>query len=179
MASNDDYLEAVHTLNFDDALPASQNNNSDTKPGYALGNVTLGSPVAKTWAMNWALITNSENDSYNGAFSARMSTRSEDNPSYIRLIDEVEADVLEFKIGCYNNDSLGQIVRVKYSTDGGDTYNYVEAEEDVVYEVAINSRTLETIRVSLPEGTNSVSIETYSSFQIRANVDDIVLYNVK
>lgn len=179
MASNDDYLEAVHTLNFDDALPASQNNNSDTKPGYALGNVTLGSPVAKTWAMNWALITNSENDSYNGAFSARMSTRSEDNPSYIRLIDEVEADVLEFKIGCYNNDSLGQIVRVKYSTDGGDTYNYVEAEEDVVYEVAINSRTLDTIRVSLPEGTNSVSIETYSSFQIRANVDDIVLYNVK
>lgn len=81
-------------------------------------------------------------------------------------------DVLEFQVGVYGNDSVGQYIDVKYSTDSGDTW-------ETAYSTTNRYRTLSTVRVEFPETANRVSIEFTSNSQIRANVDDIILYTTE
>ena len=71
--SNREYTEVVN-FDVDDALDANSWGNSESKPGYASGTVTLGTP-AHTWLLNNALIAATSSDKYEGTFSIRAQAK--------------------------------------------------------------------------------------------------------
>lgn len=173
LSANDDWLTQVHRLDLEDAEAPGSYGTSPTKSSYAGDSVTLGDSETE-WYLNWALIAGvgSSTDLYNGTMSIRTSARSLDDPAYIRNMEDISVDVLEFQVGVYGNDSVGQYIDVKYSTDSGDTW-------ETAYSTTNRYRTLSTTRVEFPETANRISIEFTSNSQIRANVDDIILYTTE
>ena len=87
----------------------------------------------------------------------------------IEVQQDGEYNVVEFAAAIYGNDKAGAQIRIEYSTDGGSTW---VASEDIV---TLNSTTLVTYRVKLPEGAKRVAIVVVENTANRVNVDNIKL----
>ncbi len=175
MSADDNWLTLVQTLDFEDAAAAGSYGTSSTKSSYDVEEtdnlVTLGSPSI-TWQMKYALIAGASNDVFNGTLAGRAQSRSETDPGYIRTMEDVSVDVVEFKFAVFSSDTLNiQTVSVNYSTDSGETFT-------TAYSALNSSRTFQLVRVTLPERANRISIEFTSTSNVRANIDDIYFYTI-
>lgn len=172
--SDESKLTAVHTLDFEDALPATESsyNCSATKPSYNVGDntITLGTPAAK-WLLRNALIGGDQNDRKNGTFSIRtQQNKVQDSSGRVELCQDMTFNMLEFKSAVYGTNALGIKLMVSYSSDSGTTWTTL----DRLY--TISSTELETIRVLLPlSGAGRAAITVVSNTGQRVNIDDIRL----
>lgn len=174
-ADDEDKLEAVHTFDLEDALPASQYGMSASKPSYKAGNVELGTPKT-TWLLSNAAIAGDGNDHVNGTFGIRTQVNAvQEESGRIEVLQDYEFSQLEFKAAIYGANALGVQLAVEYSTDSGTTFT----RTDRVY--TINSYSLETIRVHLPQSnaTTRIAIVVLSGQGQRVNVDDIRFLKAK
>lgn len=172
--TEDNNMNSVHTLDLEDALPASESSYgcSATKPSYDDKNkneVTLGKPEAATWYLRNALIGGDGNDCKNGTFSIRtQSNKVQESSGRIEVRKDFSFDILEFKAAIYGSNALGTRLMISYSTDSGATW------VDMEREYPINTRSFETIRVKMPSSTNiRVAINVVANSGQRINVDDI------
>ena len=78
-------------------------------------------------------------------------------------------NVVEFATAVYGNDAKGIQIIIEYSTDSGKTW--VAAEEVIT----VDSKTLETYRIKLPEGNKRVAIVVVENSGRRVNIDNIKL----
>lgn len=166
-------LSKVHTFDLEDALPAKQYDNSESKPSYKEGSVELGTPTKAKWNLRNTLISQTTSDVREGEFSMRMQMNNELSQSgRIELLQNMEFNVIEFAFATYGNDSNGAELAIAYSNDGGTTWT----EDAVIY--TVNSGTLETVKFTIPELTayNRVAIQLKPSLGKRVNVDNIRLY---
>ena len=144
--------EVVASLDLEDAAAAGSYGTSDTKSGYAEGNINLGTPK-HNWMLRNALIGGSSGDRYEGSLSIRAQVgKTAEATARIELLDDVEFSVLEFAACLYGSDAAGIQIRVEYSTDSGETW----AATDGI--ITISSSELEVYRVNVPEGANRVAI---------------------
>ncbi len=167
-------LTSIYTFDLEDAAPDKEGGygTSPTKPGYGIGDVTLGTPTKATWTLRNTLIGGSSTDRKDGAFSMRMQSNSDLNETgRVELKQDFEFSVLEFAFGTFSNDALGATITVSYSIDSGTTWT-----EDA-YEFKSNSKNLETVRIALPETkpTSRVAINIKPGVGKRVNVDNVKL----
>lgn len=161
-----DSYEVLVTLDLEDALPAEgYSGNSATKSGYAEGVVTLG---GHSWMLRNALISAIANDRYNGTFAIRAKTNSTDlTTGRIEILDAGEYRFIEFAAAVYGNDANAK-VGVCYTFDGT-----TWIDSGTILDVT--SKSLETFRVSLPDGEKRVAIYIVAGTGNRVNFDDIKL----
>lgn len=165
--SNREYTEVVN-FDVDDALDANSWGNSESKPGYASGTVTLGTP-AHTWLLNNALIAATSSDKYEGKFSIRAQAKeTAAQTGRIEIQEDGEYNCVEFLAAVYGGDEAGIKIRIEYSTDSGKTWVLTDA-------VTIESTTLETFRITLPDGVKRVAIVVVENSGRRVNIDEIKL----
>lgn len=156
----------VATLDLEDALPAGSYGNSESKSGYAEGNVTLG---GNTWMLRNALIAAAQNDKYDGTFAIRIqSNNEEDATGRVEILSEGEYNFVQFDACVYGNDAAGIQLGVAYTDENG---NWVDSGTIIT----LDNRTLETFRVSLPEGNKRIAIYVVAGSGRRANLDNIKL----
>lgn len=167
-------LANVYTFDLEDAEADKEGGygTSPTKPSYKEGDVTLGTPTKAKWTLKNTLIGSSNSDRKEGKFSMRMQLNSNATESgRIELKQDFDFGVLEFAFATYGNDALGATITVSYSTDSGSNWT-----EDA-YTFKSNSKTLETVRVSLHKisPTNRVAINIKPGLGKRVNVDNVKL----
>lgn len=168
-AADNTVYETVVSFDCEDALPAGSYGNSDSKSSYAEGDVTLGTPKY-TWMLRNALITQTNNDRFNGTFGIRAQSNKEAaSTARIELKEDVDFSVVEFSAVTYNKDATGAQIRIEYSTDSGETW---VASETII---TIDSYEMQTYRVKLPEGVKRVAIVIVENTGRRVNFDDIKL----
>ena len=139
------------------------------KSGYAEGTVSLGTPKA-TWMLRNALIAAATNDIYDGTMSIRAQAgKSKEETARIEIQQDGMYNVVEFATAVYGNDAKGIQIIIEYSTDSGKTW--VAAEEVIT----VDSKTLETYRIKLPEGNKRVAIVVVENSGRRVNIDNIKL----
>ena len=80
-----------------------------------------------------------------------------------------EYNVVEFATAVYGNDKAGIQLKVEYSTDQGTTW---VAAEGVI---TVETKTLQTYRITLPEGVKRVAIVVVENSGNRVNIDNIKL----
>ena len=161
--------EVVATFDCEDALAPNQWGNSESKSGYAEGIVVLGNPKA-TWLLRNALIAAATNDLYDGTLGIRAKAgKSAAETGRIEIQQDGEYNVVEFATGIYGNDKAGIQIKVEYSFDSGKTW---ESSNEVI---TVETKTLETYRISLPEGVKRVAIVIVENSGNRANIDNIKL----
>ena len=159
------YTDLV-TLDLEDALPAGSYGNSESKSSYAEGNVTLG---GNTWMLRNALIAATQNDKYDGTFSIRIqSNNDEASTGRVEILSEGEYNFVQFDACVYGNDTAGIKLGVAYTDAEG---NWVDSGTIIT----LDNRTLETFRVSLPEGNKRIAIYVVAGSGRRANLDNIKL----
>ena len=160
--------ETVASLDLEDALPAGSYGNSESKSAYAEGNVTLG---GNTWMLRNALIAATANDKYDGIFSIRIQSNTEaSSTGRVEILEAGEYNFVQFDACVYGNDTAGIQLGVAYTDENG---NWVESGTIIT----LDNRTLETFRVSLPEGNKRVAIYVVAGSGRRANLDNIKLMN--
>lgn len=159
----------VATLDLEDALPADNNYNSKSKSSYAEGNVTLG---GNTWMLRNALIAATQKDKYDGTFAIRIQTKKDSDSSStgrVEILSEGEYNFVQFDACVYGDDSTGTQLGIAYTDENG---NWVDSGTIIT----LDNRTLETFRVSLPEGNKRVAIYVVSCGERRrVNLDNIKL----
>ena len=169
MAADNTVYEVVASLDLEDADAPNSYGNSASKSGYDAGTVTLGTPKL-TWLLKNALIAGAANDRFDGTMSIRAKgAATAGETGRIEVQQDGEYNVVEFAAAIYGNDKAGAQIRIEYSTDGGSTW---VASGDIV---TLNSTTLVTYRVKLPEGAKRVAIVVVENTANRVNVDNIKL----
>lgn len=164
-------LTTVHTFDLEDADPENKYGCSNTKSGYAEGTVELGSPKA-TWNLKNCLIGGTDSDVREGMYGLRVqSNKDATKTGQIELRTDFEFSTVDFEVATYGSDVLGGILIPKYSIDGGETWKSIDRE------YIINSRTLETIRVVIPEtsATMRFQLTFKENTGKRLNIDNIQL----
>ena len=168
-AEDNKEYEVLVTFDCEDALAGNSYGNSESKPGYAEGVVELGTPKAK-WLMRNALIAAIENDVYDGVFGIRAkSGKSDAETGRLEIMQDGEYNVVELDTAIYGNDKAGIQIAIEYSTDSGATW--VRSEQVIT----VDSKTLQTYRVVLPEGAKRVAIVVVANTGNRVNIDNIKL----
>lgn len=165
-------LETVHTFNLDDADPENNYGCSATKPSYAEGAVELGTPKA-TWNLKNCLIGGTDSDAHDGLYGLRLQSNKEaEKTGQIELRTDFEFTTVDFDFATYGNDVFGGTLIPKYSIDGGATWKTLNKE------YVSNSRTLETIRVVIPEtsATMRFQLTIKENTGKRLNLDNFVFY---
>lgn len=165
-------LETVHTFNLEDADPENNYGNSVTKPSYAEGKVTLGNPQA-TWNLKNCLISSTDSDAHDGIYGLRIqSNKSADKTGQVELQTDFEFTTVDFDFATYGGDVFGGTLIPKYSIDGGETWKTLNKE------YVSNSRTLETIRVVIPETSTTMRFQLTFKENTgkRLNLDNFVFY---
>ena len=168
-AADNNTYEVLATLDLEDALEANKYGCSETKPGYAEANVSLGTPK-HTWLMRNALIANSSSDKFEGNMGIRAKAGADAaGTARIEILEAGEYNVVEFAGATYGSHVLGSKIRIEYTTDNGATW----LTSDVI--VTLNSYELETFRVKLPEGVKRVAIVVVENSGKTINLDNIKL----
>ncbi len=161
--------EVVQSLNLDDAAAANNYGNSTTKPSYAEGIVSLGTPTAN-WMLRNALIASTSGDRYDGIFSIRAKSAStHEQTGRIEIQQDGEYNYVQFDAAVYGNDSAGIQIGVEYSLDSGATW----IDSSMV--VSVLSTNLEMFRIALPKGVKRVAIYVVENSGNRVNIDNIQL----
>ena len=80
-----------------------------------------------------------------------------------------EYNVVELDTAIYGNDKAGIQIAIEYSTDSGTTW--IRSEQVIT----VDSKTLQTYRVVLPEGAKRVAIVVVANTGNRVNIDNIKL----
>ena len=167
-ADNKEY-QVLATFDCEDAAEADKNGNSTSKANYAEGVVELGTPKAK-WLLRNALIAAIANDVYDGTFGIRAKAgKTADATGRIEIQQDGEYNVVELATAVYGNDKTGIQIKIEYSTDQGTTW---VAAEGVI---TVESKTLQTYRVTLPAGVKRVAIVVVENSGNRVNIDNIKL----
>ena len=167
-ADNKEY-EVVALFDCEDAAEPNQWGNSESKSGYAEGTVQLGTPKA-TWLLRNALIAAATNDVYDGKLSIRAKAgKTAEETGRIEIQQDGEYNVVELATAVYGNDKTGIQIKIEYSTDQGTTW---VAAEGVI---TVESKTLQTYRVTLPAGVKRVAIVVVENSGNRVNIDNIKL----
>ena len=157
------------SLDLEDAEAPNSYGNSASKSGYAEGTVNLGTPKA-TWLLRNALIAAATNDIYDGTMAIRAQAgKTKEETARIEIQQDGEYNVVEFATAVYGNDASGIQIIVEYSTDSGKTWT---AASEVI---TVDSKTLETYRIKLPEGNKRVAIVVVENSGRRVNIDNIKL----
>ena len=168
-ALDNNTYETLVSFDLEDAAPANQYGCSDTKPGYAEGNVTLGTPKY-SWLLRNALIANSSSDKYEGTMGIRAKAGADAaSTARIEVLTAGEYNVVEFAAAVYGNHVLGTKIRIEYTTDNGTTWQVAETI------ITLNSHEIETFRVALPEGVKRVAIVVVENSGKTVNIDSIKL----
>lgn len=168
-AKDDKVYEVLKSLDLEDALPANQYSCSNTKPGYDAAVVSLGTPKSD-WLLQNALIACSSADKYDGNMGIRAKAGYEAaSTARIEIKDSGEYNVVEFDAAIYGNHTLGTQIRIEYTTNDGSTWVAVDEI------ITLNSYTLETFRVKLPEGNKRVAIVVVENSGKTINIDNIKL----
>lgn len=168
-AKDDKVYEVLRLFDLEDALPANQYGCSDTKPGYAAAVVSLGTPKSD-WLLQNALIACSSSDKYDGTMGIRAKAGYEAaSTARIEIKESGEYNVVEFDAATYGNHVLGTQIRIEYTTNDGSTWVAVDEI------ITLNSYTLETFRVKLPEGNKRVAIVVVENSGKTINIDNIKL----
>lgn len=168
-AKDDKVYEVLKSLDLEDALPANQYSCSNTKPGYDAAVVSLGTPKSD-WLLQNALIACSSADKYDGNMGIRAKAGYEAaSTARIEIKESGEYNVVEFDAATYGNHVLGTQIRVEYTTDDGRTWITIDEI------ITLNSYTLETFRVKLPEGNKRVAIVVVENSGKTINMDNIKL----
>lgn len=155
--------ETVASLDLEDALAPNQWGNSESKGSYAAATVELGTPVS-TWLLDNALIASATNDRYDGTLGIRAKAGGR-----IEIQEDGEYNYVQFDAAVYGNDAKGIKVGVEYSLDSGSTW----VDSGTI--ISIDTTTLETYRISLPEGVKRVAIYIVKDSGNRVNIDNILL----
>lgn len=159
--------QVVASLDCEDAEAPNSYGNSPTKSGYAEANVTLGTPKY-TWMLRNALISAIANDRYDGTLGLRLqSGKSAAETGRIELLEDIDANVVEFATAIYGNDATGIQIKIEYSFDSGESWS---AAEEVI---TVDSRELQTYRIKLPEGVKRIAIVIVENTGRRVNIDNI------
>ena len=167
-ADNKEY-QVLASFDCEDAEAADKNGNSTSKGSYTEATVELGTPK-HTWLLKNALIACIANDVYDGTFGIRAKAgKSADATARIEIQHDDEYNVVEFATAVYGNDKAGIQLKIEYSTDKGTTW---VAAEGVI---TVESKTLQTYRVTLPEGVKRVAIVVVENSGNRVNIDNIKL----
>lgn len=164
-------LTTVHTFDLEDADPENKYGCSNTKSSYAEGTVELGSPKA-TWNLKNCLIGGADSDVRQGTYGLRVqSNKDATKTGQIELRTDFEFSTVDFEVATYGSDVLGGTLIPKYSIDGGKTWKSIDRE------YVINSRTLEKIRVVIPEtsATMRFQLTFKENTGKRLNIDNIQL----
>lgn len=179
---NDDNLSVVHTLDFEDCTlkEGGQGNVSAERPGYADkgdSTVNLGTPKTK-WFMTNCLIAGDGTDHKEGKFTARLKCDKADQTKsgIIRLEQDYDFSMVEFKLATYNAHAHGAEVYVSYSNDSGATWKNIEDRDAIA-----TSYELETFRVEIPNAnaTTRVALNYRAgSSTSTINIDSIRLLKV-
>ena len=156
-------LETLVTFDLEDALAPNSWGNSESKSGYAAGTVELGTPVS-TWLLDNALIASATNDRYDGILGIRAKAGGR-----VEIQEDGEYNVVQFDAAVYGNDATGIKVGVEYSLDQGATWT----DSGTIF--SIETKELETYKVSLPEGVKRVAIYIVAGSGNRVNLDNIYL----
>ena len=168
-AADNATYQVLAAFDCEDALPPNSWGNSESKGGYAEGTVELGTPKA-TWLLRNALIAAATNDIYDGTLGIRAKAgKSAAETGRIELQKDDEYNVVEFAAAVYGNDASGIQIKIEYSTDSGATW---VASEEVI---TITTKTLDTYRVTLPNGVKRVAIVIVENTGNRVNIDNIKL----
>lgn len=161
--------EVLVSLDLEDAAEPNSWGNSETKPGYAEGVIELGTPKA-TWMLRNALIAATSSDKYEGKMAIRAQAgQTAAETARIEIQKDDEYNVVEFATAIYGNDASGIQIKIEYSLDSGTTWI---SSEDIV---TVNSTTLETYRIKLPEGVKRIAIIVVENSGRRVNIDNIKL----
>ena len=156
----------VASLDLEDADREGSYGNSNTKPSYAEANVVLG---GHTWMLRNALIAATANDKVDGFMAIRIqSNNDEASTGRVEIIEAGEYNYVQFDACVYGNDTAGIQLGVAYTDENG---NWVDSGTIIT----LDNRTLETFRVSLPEGNKRVAIYVVAGSGRRANLDNIKL----
>lgn len=168
-AADNATYQVLASFDCEDALPPNSWGNSESKGGYAEGTVELGTPKA-TWLLRNALIAAATNDIYDGTLGIRAKAgKSAAETGRIEIQKDDEYNIVEFAAAIYGNDAVGIQIKIEYSTDSGETW---VASEEVL---TITGKTLETYRVTLPNGVKRVAIVIVENTGNRVNIDNIKL----
>lgn len=161
--------EVVASLDLEDASLENSYGNSATKPSYAAAVVNLGTPKAN-WLLRNALISSTSNDRFEGIYSIRaQSNTTAEETARIEIQEDGEYNVVEFAVATYGNDAHGAQIKIEYSTDSGATWT---AAAEII---TVESTTLQTYRIKLPEGVKRVAIVVVENTGRRVNFDNIKL----
>lgn len=161
--------EVLVSFDLEDALAPGKYDTSDSKSGYAEGTCELGTPK-KVWLLRNALIGCADGDIYDGTMSIRAQANKEEaKTARIEIQEDGEYNIVEFAAAIYGNDPTGIQIRVEYSVDSGE--NWVKCEQVIT----VDSKTLETFRIELPEGAKRVAIVVVEGSGKRVNIDNIKL----
>ena len=167
-ADNKEY-QVLASFDCEDAEAADKNGSSTSKGSYAEATVELGTPK-HTWLLKNALIACIANDVYDGTFGIRAKAgKTADATARIEIQHDDEYNVVEFATAVYGNDKAGIQLKIEYSTDKGTTW---VAAEGVI---TVESKTLQTYRITLPEGVKRVAIVVVENSGNRVNIDNIKL----
>ena len=180
---NDDNLTVVNTLDFEDCKlkEGGQGNVSAERPTYTNKNgdntVNLGTPKTK-WFMTNCLVAGDTDDHKEGKFAARLKCDKADQTKsgIIRLEQDYDFSMIEFKLATFNAHAHGAEVYVSYSNDSGTTWKNIEDRDAIA-----TSYELETFRVEIPNAnaTTRVALNYRAgSSTSTINIDSIRLLKV-
>ena len=160
----DDPINLVHTLNFEDASANGQYGCSETKGGYADGNVTLGAPEQKIWKLASTLIEYDTAEIISGRFSGRIK-----KSGYLANVDSISCNYVQATVRNYNDGTLNGTWSISYSNDGT---NYTKLDKTYFVGTEVT-----TIRAKLPSEASYIKI-ILDDAQGKAvfNIDDVKLY---
>lgn len=168
-AEDNTEYEVVASLDLEDAAAPNKYGCSDTKNGYKEGVVELGTPKCN-WLLRNALIGGDANDKREGTFAIRAKAgKTAEDTARIEIQQDGEYNVVEFAAAMYGNNQPGIQIQVQYSTDSGTNWT-THAET-----ITIESGTLTTYRIKLPEGVKRVAIVVVENTGKTVNIDNIKL----
>lgn len=168
-AEDNTEYEVVASLDLEDAAAPNKYGCSDTKSGYKEGVVELGTPKCN-WLLRNALIGGDANDKREGTFAIRAKAgKTAEDTARIEIQQDGEYNVVEFAAAMYGNNQPGIQIQVQYSTDSGTNWT-THAET-----ITIESGTLTTYRIKLPEGVKRVAIVVVENTGKTVNIDNIKL----
>ena len=161
--------EVLVSLDLEDAALEGNYGCSSTKPGYAAGVVTLGTP-AYQWLLQNSLIAFSSDDKTEGSLSIRSKAGKDASATgRIEIKQAGEYNIVQFAGAAYGNHALTTQIRIEYTLDDGATWLVAETI------ITLDSPTLETYRVYLPEGAKRVAIVVVENSGTTVNIDSIKL----
>lgn len=168
-ALDDKQYEVVASLDLEDAEAANKYGCSETKSGYNEGVVELGTPKCN-WLLRNALIGGDASDKHEGTFAIRAKAgKTAEDTARIEIQQDGEYNVVEFAAAAYGNHPTGVQIQIQYSTDSGASWTTHNET------ITVESSTLVTYRVKLPEGAKRVALVVVENTGKTINIDNIKL----